>query len=299
MNLNPWIIILVTHLILSLVLVVLVFSKKSALRKELIIPIIMIPFFGPVFGIMIEWIHRSGKEGRNIDLIMPQTEEDDIIWHTIKNDQENSDIIPLEEALLIDEPDVRRRIMLKALYDDPLKYLDVLMVAAHNNDGETAHYATTTIAHQQRKFQIEIQKISAAYEKDPENELLLDEYIEQIEAYIESGLLEEYLLNNQRIVYSQALAKKVSLNPTDQKSLVKLLKNSIDLKHYGRAFEISEQLKQEWPHEESTWTEALRACVEGKDRKKLLETLQEMQIQTIQWTRQGKESLHLWTEGAK
>ena len=257
----------------------------------------MIPIFGPLSGMMVEWVNRSGKEGKNIDQIITLAEEEDIIWSTVKNNKESADIIPLEEALIIDETDVRRDMMLKALYDDPLKYIDVLMVAAHNSDVETAHYATTTIAHQQRKFHLGIQKISVLYENDPENETLLDEYIEQIEEYIDSGLLEEYLLDNQRIIYSKVLEKKISINCKDKKAVIKSLRNSIALKQYGKALESSETLKQNWPDDEDAWIETLRVCIEGKDREKLLETIREIQNTPIQWTKSGKEMIQLWIEG--
>ena len=244
MNIYPWLILLLIHLILSVIWLVLIIGKKVSLRNENIFPIFLVPIFGPLAAFIIEWVHRSGKEAVDLDLLMPLIEDEDIIWNTIKHDQESGDIIPLEEALLIDEPAIRRSMMLKALYDDPLKYLDVLRVAAHNNDVETAHYATTTISNEQRKFQLQIQKASAAYISHPENEELLNKYIHQIEQFIKSGLLEEYLLHNQRIEYSRALEKKIELTNSEKQPLIKLLRNSIELNQYGTALEITEQLKE-------------------------------------------------------
>jgi hypothetical protein len=293
----PWLIILLIHIILSILLLIFIFNKKSTLRKENIIPTFLVPIFGPLAGFVVEWINRSGNEGTDIDLIMPLVEESDILWETFKHEDETGDVIPLEEALIIDELEVRRRIMLKALYDDPMKYLDVLRVAAQNSDTETAHYATTTISHEQRKFQLEIQKVSAAYESSPDDLDLLDAYIEEIENFIESGLLEKYLLQNQRIAYDLALKKRLELDPYDQTTIIKHLRNSLKLKEYGTAFHLTDILQENWPDEEATWIETLRVCVDGKDQKRLADTVEKIRSKNILWTPKGNEQIRFWMEG--
>ncbi len=259
----------------------------------------MVPIIGPLVASIIEWIYYSGNQGEKIDEILLPPLEDDILWRTIKNHHETGNIVPLEEALLINENDTKRRMMLSALYDDPLKYLDLLFVASHNEDVETAHYATTTISHSQRSFQIEIQRASAAIEKDPENPKLLDSYIGLIERYINSGLLEEYILYNQRIIYSKALERKLEIQPNDKVTLMKKLRNHIELKEYGTASRIGDQLKNLWPEDEEVWNEILRVCIEGKDKEKLRETIDAIKKTPILWTRQGKEKINLWIAGAR
>jgi hypothetical protein len=270
----------------------------SYLRKENIIPILLVPIIGPIVAGLIEWMNHSGNQGEKLDEILLHPLEDDVLWKTIKNHHEGGNLVPLEEALLINENETKRRMMLSALYDDPMKYLDVLFVASHNEDVETAHYATTTISHSQRSFQVEIQNASVEVEKDPDNILLLEHYITLIEKYINSGLLEEYLLKSQRIVYSKALESKLEIQPDDKSTLVKKLRNHIELKEYGAAFRLSDKLKNLWPEDEDVWNEILRVCIEGRDKEKLRETIEAIQRTQIQWTKQGKEKINLWIEGA-
>jgi hypothetical protein len=258
-----------------------------------------VPIFGPIAAIINEWINFSGHQGEKLEEILLLPLEDDILWRTIKNHHESGNIVPLEEALLINENKTKRRMILSALYDDPMKYLDVLFVASHNEDVETAHYATTTISHSQRSFQVEIQNASLAVENNPGNVNLLDHYIALIEKYIDSGLLEEYLLHNQRIVYSKALDKKLEIHPNDKSTLIKKLRNHIELKEYGTAFRVSDQLRNSWPVDEEVWNEILRVCIEGKDKEKLKETLEAIRVTPVQWTKHGKEKINLWIAGAK
>jgi len=295
----PVIVILLIHLILCIILLVYAIIRKPYLRKENLISIVLLPIFGPIGAIIIEWMNYSGDQGEKLDEILMQPLEDDILWKTIKNHHESGDIVPLEEALLINENETKRRMILNALYDDPMKYLDVLFIASHNEDVETSHYATTTISQSQRNYHLEMQKASAALETNPEDIQMLDYYIALIEKYIDSGLLEEYLLKNQRITYSKALDRKLDNQPNDKPTLIKKLRNHIQLKEFPAAVSIGIRLTKLWPEDEEVWSEVVRICVEGKDKERLHETIEDIQRSPIRWTKQGKEKVNLWIAGIR
>lgn len=286
--------IVVIHLLAAIICAAYLLLGKSYIKREHIVPIFLVPVAGPVFALVVEWLNFSGKQGNQELKMFPEYLDGDILWKSLKSFSEDENIVPLEEAMLVNDFTTRRRIMLDALYDDPMKYLEVLLIARHNDDIETTHYATTMISHAEKKFQISLQKYAAEIERDPENMNLLNEYIETLEKYIESDLLEEHLLKNQRINYSKLLDRKLKIVPNEKQTLVKKLRNSIELNDYFSAFEVSQQLKQNWPEDEQTWVEAIRVCVEGKDQKKLEETIDEVKRIKINWTRRGREEATRW-----
>jgi len=292
-NLQPEVFIIVIHLVVAILVSVYVFFGKSHLRKEHIIIILVVPIVGLIYALTVQLLNTMGKQGdKNVDML--PLAFDDILWKSLKSTTEDGNLVPLEEAMLIDDFGTRRRIMLDALYDDPMKYLDVLLIARHNDDIDTTHYATTMISHAQKQFQLSLQKFAAAIENEPENSLLLDKYIDTLEKYIQSDLLDEHLLRNQRIAYAKLLDRKLANQPEDQQTLIKKLRNLIELNDYFSAFEVSQFLKQKWPDDERIWIEALRVCVEGKDQKKLEETITEINSANITWTRQGKQEVTPW-----
>jgi hypothetical protein len=144
---------------------------------------------------------------------------------------------------------------------------------------------------------VAIQQLAVEIEKYPENMVLLDKYIETLGKYIDSGLLEEHLLRNLRIVYNEALDKKLARVKNDKQALTRKLGNSIELSEYASAFEISDLLKKYWPEDEKTWINALRVCVEGKDANRLYETLEVIKLINIDWTKPGKEQVDIWMKG--
>jgi hypothetical protein len=294
---EPVLIFLVIHIILSMICIIYILSGKTSLRKELIVPVIGLPIIGPLMALVIEWLNISGKQGTKPLDMEPLTLDEDILWKALKSYHEKGNIVPLEEAILIDDVRTRRKFMLETLYDDPLKYLDILMLAKNNDDVETSHYATTTISYAQRGFQVSIQDLAIEVERNPNDIASLDRYIDTLGKYVESGLLEEHLLKNLRILYKEVLDKKLAKIKNDKATLIRKLRNSIELNEYASAFESSDLLKEYWPEDEQTWIEAVRVCVEGKDNIRLREILMEAQTKNIDWTKNGKEQVGIWMKG--
>jgi hypothetical protein len=248
-------------------------------------------------AVVVEALNRSGEQGMKPIELESQALDEDILWKALKSYHEEGNIVPLEEAILINDVKTRRKFMLDTLYDDPLKYLDVLLLAKNNEDVETSHYATTTISHAHKVFQVAIQDLAAAVENDHNDMPLLDKYLETLEKYIESNLLEEHLLRNMRIVYNGALDKKLARVMSDKRALIRKLRNSIELGDYASAFGASDLLIEYWPKDEQTWIEAMRVCVEGADNNRLSEILDKVQKTNLVWTKQGKEQMGPWMRG--
>jgi hypothetical protein len=295
-KLQPELLIVIVHILLTLAYSVFIFLGKSHLRKEQIIPIFFVPIFGPIAAFIIEILNILNIQGTRPVELEPMSIGDDILWVTLKSFHEKGDIVPLEEAILINDVKLRRRSMLETLYTDPLKYLDILNIAKYNDDVETSHYATTTIAKAQKDFQLSIQKLAVSVENNPDDRDLLDKYIETLDKYIESGLLEEHLLRNLRIVYSKVLDKKLENTKNDMGTTIKKLRNCIQLGEYNSAFEIGDRLIANWQEDERSWIESIRMCVDGQDGNKLQEILSKMRNQKINWTRDGKEQVKVWLQ---
>ncbi len=299
MNIQFEMTVIVFHILFVVAFVVYIRSGKSHLRREQLLPTFFIPIFGPVTGVVIEVMNIWEKQAsKSVDL-EPLTLGDEVLWVTLKSFHETADIVPLEEAILINDVKVRRRFMLETLYSDPLKYLDVLNIAKYNDDVETSHYATTTISKAQKDFHLSVQKLTVAVESNPDDSSVLMEYIDTLERYIESGLLELHLLKNLRIVYAKMLDRKLEKDGNDSTFLVKKLRNSMELGEFDTAFQIADYLILNHPADERSWIEAIRVSVNGRDGSRLQEIISSMKNQKINWTKDGKEKVIVWLEETK
>ena len=68
-------------------------------------------------------------------------------------------IVPLEEALLINKPGVRRELIMDVLNDDPEEYMDILKQARMNEDVEVVHYAITAMVELSKEYDFRLQKL--------------------------------------------------------------------------------------------------------------------------------------------
>jgi len=288
---------LIIHLVTSILYAILIITRRSSHKSRNILPILLIPLFGPIAALLTDILNAFTKGEKKPVELQTLGLSEDIYWKTIKRREEEKNIVPLEDALVLNNRGIRRKLMLDTLLDDPMRYLDVLMLARDNDDIDTAHYANTTIAKIQREFQLKIQQLAVEYERDPDGVKILDQYIDTTGKYIESGLADAYLLQRQRLMFAELLQKKLALEPHNKEILIKKIRNSIALNNLTSAFEASEMLKQSYPENEQSWIETLRVCLAAFDEKRLKETVSEIRRRDIDWIQTGREQVSAWIMG--
>jgi len=289
-------ILIITHFVITAAYTVLIFTRRSKLTPANILPILCIPFFGVLSALAADLVYITNQHKEDPDPIETFSLSEDIYWKSIKKREEAQNIVPLEEALLINDRQTRKKLILEMLLDDPMKNINILLLARENNDVDTAHYANTTIAKIQRNFQLQVQQLSVEHEADPENSSILNRYIEILGNFIESGLSEAFLLKRQRIAYADLLEKKISLDGWDKKTLLKKIYNCLALKDINTAIEANEILKKNYPDDEQTWINALQISVAGHDAVRLEKTIDEINSREISWSSSGKEQINTWVQ---
>jgi len=289
-------ILIITHLVLACIYATLIFTRRSSLTPANILPILCIPFFGIISAIAADLVFFIKEPGDVTDPIESLSLSEDIYWKSIKKREEAQNIVPLEEALIINDRFTRKKLILEMLLDDPMKNINILLLARENNDVDTAHYANTTIAKIQRDFQLQVQQLSLEHESNPGNIDLLNRYIDTLGNFIDSGLSEAFLLKRQRIAFADLLEKKIDLDGWSKETLLKKIRNCLALKDINAAVGANEILKKNFPDDEQTWISALWISVAGHDAVRLEETIGEINRRKIDWSLSGKEQISTWVQ---
>lgn len=284
------------HFILSAAIIFFILRNKSTLTPANILPCVIIPVFGPISAIVAEFTNRLIENDAEAIAKEFQSIGEDIYWKSLRQPEAEENIVPLEEALIINDRATRKQLVFDTLLEDPMRNIDILLLARENNDVDTAHYANTTIAKIQRDFQLQIQRLSVEYEKNPDNLELLNRYIQVLAQFIDSGLSEAFLLKKQRTTLAELLNKKINRANSDRNSLIMKIENSIELGTMDEANNALRVLMLEFPNDEQTWINALRISVASRDSVRLDQTLRMMQSREIAWTSEGKSAISLWTE---
>ena len=74
---------------------------------------------------------------------------------------------------MINEPRVRRELIMDVLNDDPEEYMDLLKQARMNEDVEVVHYAITAMVELSKEYDFRLQKMEKLYAALPPNSVTL------------------------------------------------------------------------------------------------------------------------------
>ncbi len=230
----------ISHMIISIVFGILAIKLRGKLGFCYLIIFLLIPFSGFLFALISVIYEITNKENDKIDLrgIMSREEkEENIISHY--NYDEKINIVPLEEALLIDNVQVKRHLMLEVLKSDASKYVKQLKLAINDNDSETSHYAASAMLEIKRQFENIIKELIVKYEKNKQNDSITIELIRTIYHYMKMDLMDSnskfkfaYILGNA----GQELIKRN--NEIDSVVFKEIMETFIELKEFVRAIDV-------------------------------------------------------------
>lgn len=139
-------VLLLIHTLVCLVLWTLVKLGMLPVRGHMLPAMVLVPLWGPLLLVLCARGEAFG------DALEDGTLESLLLNDEIRRGMQvqvregDAGVVPLEEALIVNDPSDRRRLMLSMLTDEPDAYLAQLQVAKLNDDVEVAHYAATAVA---------------------------------------------------------------------------------------------------------------------------------------------------------
>lgn len=160
-------------------------------KKYLMALVIFVPFWGTVCVLLLHLQMLTRRDNR-IEPGVEKLRVNEEIYKNIFQAVSDTDkkIVPLEEALLINEPGVRRELIMDVLNDDPEEYMDLLKQARMNEDVEVVHYAITAMVELSKEYDFCLQKMEKLYAASPDDPEILEQYCDFMEEYLNQGILE-------------------------------------------------------------------------------------------------------------
>ena len=180
----------------------------------------------------------------------------------VENREDAVSTVPLEEALLLDSAEQRRKLILSVLTDDPVQYYDLLEQARLNDDSEVVHYAATAMA------QISKQADAAQLQRQQLERLLKMQLADQPKE-------EQYGLG------------------------CRLAKVQLELAEYAAAEQTLAELTARWPVRETPWLLRLRSAAARKDGAELARWLAEMERAQVYLSAAGRREVDFWKGGGQ
>jgi hypothetical protein len=284
----------IVHILIVMMVFILMNAGILKIDSPMLVMVICIPFFGFFCAVVITILTNMGKvgtKGEELEIMKGNPGgAQDIIVQAAESDH----IVPLEDALIMDDPTVRRSVMLDVLMSDAKGYMPVINQARMNDDVEVVHYATTAMVELSKEYELKLQEYSAAYAENPRKEGLLDEYIDFLQQYIGSGMIQGQLLEIQRNTYQQLLTTKVSLNPS-MDDYERLVRNYFASGQFIKADVALTTMEQYWPEDERNWLLRFRYYVETGASAKVREMIEHVRTSGDYYSREIRDVAEFWS----
>lgn len=251
-------IIIAVHLLVCMTLCLL--HHVGVLKVDgLLLPFMaLIPLWGPL---SVALMHSRAvlRGGRRIPAGLQELKVEDQEQRNILVDDRTdyANTVPLEEALIVDNPRQRRNLMLSILNENPGQYANLLSQARLNEDVEVVHYAATAMAQISAKEDIALQQRMEEYERNRDSDEALDRYREALEHYLESSMEQGYARTLQMRRYADLLAERLKRH-NDYRTVCSLAKTQMDLGSFDAASRTIEAALSAWPRQGDVWLMKLR-----------------------------------------
>ncbi len=288
-------VLLLIHTLVCLALWTLVKLGMLPVRGHMLPAMVLVPLWGPLLLVLCARGEAFGDALEDGTLESLRLNDEIRRGMQVQVREGDAGVVPLEEALIVNDPSDRRRLMLSMLTEDPDAYLAQLQAAKLNDDVEVAHYAATAVAQISKESDLKLQQLERAFKTDPSAQNL-DAYCDYLGEYLASGLAEGRVEQIQRQQYARLLARRCERE--DGAALrIRYATALADAGELDEAEAVITQLVAEVPDEQEAWMLCLRLAVMRRDGEAVQQVIDAIDNQHVYLSAGNREKLAFWRDG--
>lgn len=256
----------------------------------------------PIVGFLLwcaEYLIVLNEKDNSKSLDLEKLKITDERYRRVEADESrsNSMVVPLEDAMVVNDTMLRRSLMLDILHKNPEEYLHLLEKASHSDDVEITHYATTTLSEIQREYEIQIQKCMRRYKKYPNDMDNLSEYKECLIKYTGSGLISGVVLLMQRRNLIDVLKVLLDQEKTSREDIYSYIETNMDVEDYQEAERVLSQFETKCKDDLKYYQLAVRYYWETENTEEIAKQLQKIVDRKVYLNKEGKAWFEFWNRG--
>lgn len=290
-------VLLLIHTLVCLALWTLVKLGMLPVRGHMLPAMVLVPLWGPLLLVLCARGEAFGDALEDGTLESLRLNDEIRRGMQVQVREGDAGVVPLEEALIVNDPSDRRRLMLSMLTEEPDAYLAQLQAAKLNDDVEVAHYAATAVAQISKESDLKLQQLERAFKTDPSAQNL-DAYCDYLGEYLASGLAEGRVEQIQRQQYARLLARRCERE--DGAALrIRYAAALADAGELDEAEAVITQLVAEVPDDQEAWMLCLRLAVMRRDGEALQQVIDAIDNQHVYLSAENREKLAFWRDGGE
>lgn len=283
--------------------IILALAKRNV--KEWLLGMTLVSFL-PLIGWLLPSIWPKkfiSNEGKFLeDYMNEQTNDIEIELLTkeesVKREKELN-VIPIKEALVINDFTTRRKLMLDVLKKDTMQYIDVIKMAVLNEDSETSHFAVAAVMEVKRKLSLSLQRFSVEFEKNQQDTTVARSYAQVVKEYMASGFLDDQTLKKYKYIYIQAVGILIEHGQGEPEIYQEKMSVEMELHEYEEAEKTGLQYLEAYPLHEEPYLFLMEYYYRTKSKMKMQEILDELMNSTIQFSNRALTVVRYWSGGNK
>lgn len=290
-------VLLLIHTLVCLVLWTLIKLGMLQVRGHMLPAMVLVPLWGPLLLVLCARGEAFGDALEDGTLESLRLNDEIRRGMQVQVREGDAGVVPLEEALIVNDPSDRRRLMLSMLTEDPDAYLAQLQSAKLNDDVEVAHYAATAVAQFSKESDLKLQQLERAFKTDPSTENL-GAYCDYLGTYLDSGLAEGRVEQIQRQQYARLLARRCERE--DGAALrIRYATALADAGELDEAEAVITQLVAEVPDDQEAWMLCLCLAVMRRDGEGVRQVIDAIDNQHVYLSAENRDKLAFWRDGGE
>lgn len=290
-------VLLLIHTLVCLVLSTLVKLGMLPVRGHMLPAMVLVPLWGPLLLVLCARGEAFGDALEDGTLESLRLNDEIRRGMQVQVREGDAGVVPIEEALIVNDPSDRRRLMLSMLTEDPDAYLGQLQAAKLNDDVEVAHYAATAVAQISKESDLKLQQLERAFKTDPSAQNL-DAYCDYLGECLASGLAEGRVAQIQRQQYARLLARRCERE--DGAALrIRYATALADAGELDEAEAVITQLVAEVPDDQEAWMLCLRLAVMRRDGEGVRQVIDAIDNQHVYLSAENRDKLAFWRDGGE
>lgn len=288
------------YLAISGIILVCISDKSWEEWMLKMIIITFLPGIGWLFPVVFPkaWVTNKGQlfseymkqQDENIDIEL-------LISYEKVNKEKELNIIPIEDALLVNDYMTRRRVMIDVLKEDAIQYIEVIKRAVLNEDTETSHYAVSAVVELKRKLSISLQEFSVKFDQHKENNEVAKAYAQVLSEYIKSGFLDNQTRRKYKYMYIHTLNQIILNGGEDMEVFEEKFITEMEMKEFTQAEQTCHLYLSKYPDAENPYLHLLNLYYTTRSITNMFQVLEDLKKSSIRLSNKALMIVRYWSGG--
>lgn len=287
-----WIDLLKAHYAVACIVLLFFLVKQRKDFFPSFLMLVALPFFS--WGILYYLQRSKGEEAELPEWLLRKESYEDVSLQRPDVTIETN-LISLQDALILNSNQVKRKTLMNVLKDDFLQQAPLLAAALKSEDNETSHYAATALQQAKTLLSKQLRHIEEELKERPEDLDVLTSYLQILKQMIEMEFLDQRTQLKYTYTYLHALTALTELGGRVAPEYhVERIRTALSLKEYEQALAASELFLHQYPHREGAYFEAMHVHYAMKNVKQMHETVDTLRASNIRLSPEGLDQLRFW-----